>query len=238
MRASTPTSQPTARSLRPRRFPHPQPPSPTPSISLGKRYYDKTHSYHALEVAQPSDTRSLSSSANGTDDREACSKTWIALYTRSRSEKRVKAFLDKLGIKTYLPIQTQMRQWSDRKKLVDVVIIPMVIFVYADKRERSQIINHPLIIRPFTLPGSKDIAIIPVKQIEQLKFILGQSDYMVSFDPTEYRIKDKIQVVRGPLMGLTGEVINSENTCLEIAVSVGIGGSARLKIDKIDVRLI
>ena len=175
---------------------------------------------------------------DGTDGREACSKAWVALYTRPRSEKKVKSFLDNLRIESYLPIQKQLRQWSDRKKLVEVVIIPMVIFVYADKGERSQIINHSLIIRPFTLPGSKDIAIIPVKQIEQLKFILGQSDYMVSFDPTEYKIKDKVQVIRGPLKGLTGEVINSDNTCLEIAVSVGLGGSARLKIEKIDVRLI
>lgn len=175
------------------------------------------------------------SPVNGTDDREARSKFWIALYTRPRSEKKVKAFLDKNGIEAYLPIQKQMRQWSDRKKQVDVVVIPMVIFVYASKGEICQIINHPLILKPFTFPGSKNIATIPADQIARLKFILGQSDYPVSFDSTEYKIKDKVHVVRGPLMGLTGEVINYDNTCLEIAVPVGLAGSARLKIEKTDV---
>ena len=57
---------------------------------------------------------------NGTDDREARSKFWIAVYTRPRSEKKAASELNKLGIETYLPIQRQLRKWSDRKKIVDV----------------------------------------------------------------------------------------------------------------------
>lgn len=106
----------------------------------------------------------------GTDDREARPKFWIALYTRPRSEKKVKEILDKMGIETYLPIQKQMRQWSDRKKLVDVVVIPMTIFVNLSKKKIPLIINHPLNLRPFAFPGSKDIAKIPVNQIDLLKF--------------------------------------------------------------------
>ena len=139
----------------------------------------------------------------GTDGREACPKFWIALYTRPRSEKKVKQILDKIGIETYLPMQNQMRQWSDRKKLVDVVVIPMTIFVNISKEKLPLINNHPLILRPFTFPGSKDIAKIPVNQIELLKFILGQSDYPVYFDTSAFQANDKVRVLRGPLMGLT-----------------------------------
>ena len=178
------------------------------------------------------------SPVNGTDDREARPKFWIALYTRLRSEKKVKEILDKMGIETYLPIQKQMRQWSDRKKLVDVVVIPMTIFVNISKEKLHLIIKHPLILRPFTFPGSKDIAKIPVNQIELLKFILGQSDYPVCFDTSAFQVNDKVRVLRGPLMGLTGEVINSDDKCLELAVSVGLKGTARLKIEKIDVGLL
>lgn len=42
---------------------------------------------------------------NGTDDHEAHSKIWIAVYTRPRSEKKVANELSKSGIETYLPIQ-------------------------------------------------------------------------------------------------------------------------------------
>lgn len=175
------------------------------------------------------------SSVDGTDVREAHSKFWIAAYTRPRSEKKVKSYLDKLGIEAYLPIQKQIRQWSDRKKKVDVVVIPMVIFVNIDKEDFHKIISHPLILRPFTFPGCKDIAKIPVNQIDKLKFILGQSDYPVHFDPADFQIKDKVRIIRGTLMGLTGEVISYDNNSLELAVSIALGGTARLKIEKIDV---
>lgn len=93
------------------------------------------------------------SSVIGTDDREAHPKSWIALYTRPRSEKKVRAYLDSIGVENYLPVQNQLRQWSDRKKLVEVVVIPMVIFVLIDKSEISNIINNSLIIKPLSLPG-------------------------------------------------------------------------------------
>ncbi len=53
------------------------------------------------------------SSANVTGDREACSKFWIAAYTRPRSERKAAQELAKLGIETYVPVQKQMRLWSD-----------------------------------------------------------------------------------------------------------------------------
>ena len=92
------------------------------------------------------------SSVNGTDDREAHPKFWIALYTRPRSEKKVRAYLDSIGIENFLPVQYQLRQWSDRKKLVEVVVIPMVIFVSADASEIPNITHNSLIIKAFTPP--------------------------------------------------------------------------------------
>lgn len=62
-----------------------------------------------------------------TDDREARSKFWIAAYTRPESEKKAASELSKI-MKTYVATQTPIRQWSDRKKEIESVVIPMVIF--------------------------------------------------------------------------------------------------------------
>ena len=179
------------------------------------------------------------SSVNGTDDREACPKSWIALYTRPRSEKKVKAYFDSIGIENYLPVQHQLRQWSDRKKWVEVVVIPMVIFVRIDSHEIAEISGNPLILRPIYLMGEgRKPAIIPDRQIDQLKFILGQSDYPVTFDPEIFKINDKVRIVRGPLMGLTGEIIKSDDKYLELVIPIGIRGGARLNIEKINVEVL
>ena len=189
------------------------------------------------EMADLSEDQGVSP-VNGTDDREAYSKSWIALYTRPRSEKKVKAFLDEQKIEAYLPVQKQIRQWSDRKKLVDVVIIPMVIFVNVSKEKLNQIINHPLILRPLTLPGNKDIAIIPNSQIEQLKFILGQSNYQVTFDPTIITVNDTVRVVRGSLIGITGQIEYCPNGSTELTIRIDLLGGARVKINRYEMELI
>ncbi|MBD5226325.1 MAG: UpxY family transcription antiterminator [Bacteroidales bacterium] len=179
------------------------------------------------------------SSVNGTDDREACTKSWIALYTRPRSEKKVRDYLNSIGIENYLPVQYQLRQWSDRKKLVEVVVIPMVIFVTIERPETFNIPSNPLILRPvYQMGRDKKPALIPDSQIAQLKFILGQSDYPVTFDSTIFKVNDKVRVVRGPLMGLTGEIVNCDDKYLELAVPIGIRGAARLNIEKINVEVL
>ena len=179
------------------------------------------------------------SSVNGTDDREACTKSWIALYTRPRSEKKVRDYLNSIGIENYLPVQYQLRQWSDRKKLVEVVVIPMVIFVTIERPETFNIPSNPLILRPvYQMGRDKKPALIPDSQIAQLKFILGQSDYPVTFDSTIFKVNDKVRVVRGPLMGLTGEIVDCDDKYLELAVPIGIRGAARLNIEKINVEVL
>ncbi|MDE6255735.1 MAG: hypothetical protein K2M39_06030, partial [Muribaculaceae bacterium] len=93
---------------------------------------------------------------------------------------------------------------------------------------------------PTPLPGGglKEPAIIPESQIARLKFILGQSEYPVSFDPAILKVNDKVRVVRGPLMDLTGEILSCDDKFLELGVPVGIRGCARLKIEKINVEML
>ena len=66
---------------------------------------------------------------NGTNDREAYPKRWVATLVQMNYEKKVAAKLDKMGIANYVPVQREEHQWSDRKKKIDRVVIPMVVFV-------------------------------------------------------------------------------------------------------------
>lgn len=54
--------------------------------------------------------------ANGTNDREACPKRWIAVLVQMNCEKKTATQLGKAGYETYIPIQQEIHQWSDRKK--------------------------------------------------------------------------------------------------------------------------
>ena len=46
-------------------------------------------------------------------------KKWFAIYVKSRNEKKVFKTLDDIGIESFLPLITRMKQWSDRRKKVE-----------------------------------------------------------------------------------------------------------------------
>lgn len=175
---------------------------------------------------------------NGTDDREARPKFWIAAYTKPRSEKKAASELTKLGIETYVATQYQTRQWSDRKKKVEIVVIPSIIFAQIFEEQLTSILFHRNILKVITRPGEKKVAKIPSVQIDKLKFILGQTEIPVLFDPNLFSVHNTVSVVRGPLHGLVGEVIHCNNDTSELIVQIDLLGGARMTIDKKELELI
>ena len=172
---------------------------------------------------------------NGTDDREARSKFWIAVYTRPRSEKKAASELNKLGIETYLPIQRQLRKWSDRKKIVDVPVIPMIIFANIISDDFLKIKTHPLVLNYISNSEKRGPAHIPNDQIERLKFMLGQSEIPVSFEQGHFKSDEIVEIVRGSLKGLIGQVKAVKDDMTEVWISIDLLGGAIMKINSTEL---
>ena len=175
---------------------------------------------------------------NVTDAREARSKFWIAAYSRPRSEKKVAKQLSELGLEIYLPIQKQIRQWSDRKKLVEVVVIPMVVFIFLEEKDIETIKKNALIIRVLSLPGDKKGYKIPSPQIEKLKYILGQTEMPVEFDTTAFAINQNVRIIRGHFIGMIGEIRHSTPDSAEVILGIDGLGGAKLNIKKSDLEIL
>lgn len=177
-----------------------------------------------------------------TDDREARSKFWIAAYTRPRSEKKAAAQLAQnplFPITTYVATQIQIKEWSDRKKKVKSVVIPMVIFAEVSSDEEIlEIKTHHLIRKVLTFPGKKEPAHIPNKQIEQLKFMLKESDEPVEFVEGSLKTGDQVKVVHGKLAGLEGVVIRTADGNTKLVILVDFLGGASIIINPSNLKLI
>lgn len=178
------------------------------------------------------------SPVNGTDGREARQKFWIAAYTKPRSEKKTASELIELDIETYVATQFQIHQWSDRKKKVEIVVIPSIIFAQIFEEQLTSVLFHRNVLRVITRPGEKKAAKIPSVQIEKLKFILGQTEIPVLFDPNIFSVHNTVRVVRGPLMGLEGEVVHCKYGTPELIVQIDLLGGARMTIDKTEIEII
>ena len=76
-----------------------------------------------------------------TGNGEAYPKQWLAVYVRLYHEKKTSARLNTMGIENFLPIQEEIHQWSDRRKKISRVLIPMIVFVHVDALERKKVLE-------------------------------------------------------------------------------------------------
>ncbi len=77
----------------------------------------------------------------GTGEGVAYSKRWYVALVRMHHEKKVAERLGKMGIENFVPIQQEVHQWSDRRKVVESVLLPMMVFVHVDPKERKEVLS-------------------------------------------------------------------------------------------------
>ena len=147
-----------------------------------------------------------------TSDREAHPKRWVAALVHTNCEKKVATKLEKLGIENYVAIQKEEHQWSDRKKKIDRIVIPMVVFVRLAKNEEDEFRRLPFIMKFISYPGSNELATpIPDNQIEQLRFLLEHSEYPITFC-NNIEVGDTVRIVKGLLKGFIGHCCGMSNS--------------------------
>jgi transcriptional antiterminator RfaH len=142
-------------------------------------------------------------------------KRWYAVYSRSRAEKKVAALLVRNGIEVYLPLQKTIRQWSDRRKLVQVPLFRSYVFVHVKAKEFFYVLNTPGVVRFVTI-GHEKIA-VPDFQIDAIRAYLGE----ISIDePLGYFEKgSEVVVAYGALKGLRG-ILKSDKNQKKLVVQI------------------
>ncbi len=171
---------------------------------------------------------------NGTNDREAYPKRWIAVLVQVNCEKKTATKLGNAGYETYIPTQQEVHQWSDRKKKVDRLIMPMVVFVRATVIEEEWLRDQSYIYKLLALPGSdedkkKFATPIPDNQIERLQFLLENAESEVTI-VSNFKVGDSVRVVSGPLKGLEGVVSEADEKNSIVGVLINGLGYACVKI--------
>ena len=157
-------------------------------------------------------------------------KRWLAVYVKMHHEKKVRDKQTEIGIENFLPVQTEIKQWSDRKKKVERVLIPMMIFVHVDKDEQITVIRQPSVLRYLVLRGEHAPTEIPENQMDKFIFMLDFSEQPVNFSTNELRPGEKVKVIKGPLSGLEGELVNLEGKS-NIAIRITQLGCAVVEIN-------
>jgi len=152
---------------------------------------------------------------------------WYAVYTRPRFEKQVLKGLVDQGIEGYLPLIKTMRQWSDRKKMVEVPLFSSYVFVHINRSSYDLVLQTHGVVKYITFEGKA--ATIPSDQIDNLKIIIDSNEKV---EPTwESRRKgDQVIVNAGSLKGLKGELITEGNRKKVLVRIQGIDQNLTVKV--------
>ncbi len=148
---------------------------------------------------------------------------WYAVYTRPRFEKQVSQRLLEQGIEAYLPMIKTMRQWSDRKKMVEIPLFSSYVFVHIDRKHYDQVLQTFGAVKYITFEGKA--ASIPAEQINNLKIIVDSNEKVETTWETRKK-GDRVIVSAGSLKGLKGELITD-----------GTRKKVLVRIDSIDQNL-
>ncbi len=144
-------------------------------------------------------------------------KSWLALYTKPRSEFKAEEQLTSSSIQTYLPTITKLKQWSDRKKKVTEPLFRGYIFIYADEQERLISVEKQAIVRCLFDNGRP--ARIPEWQIDNIRKMLESDTNVIVHNGIVPGAKVKIK--SGSFQGVIGTVIN-ESSGKSISVSIDL----------------
>lgn len=145
---------------------------------------------------------------SNTPGRADAIKTWYALSTTSRAEKKLYSRLQQAGVDAYLPLLPSVRQWKDRKKYVELPLFPSYLFVHISSPEYYKVLNNPGAVR-FVCFNGKAVP-IPEKQIEAIRFFL-QHRIPLEVSANKFQQGTKVRIKEGLLAGLEAEVTDCPN---------------------------
>ncbi len=92
---------------------------------------------------------------------------WFVIHTKPRFEKRVEKSLLSFGIEAYCPTRKEIRLWSDRKKKVDVPVLPSMVLVRLEDKDVNDVFNINGVIRYMFWLGKR--AIVRQQEVDVLK---------------------------------------------------------------------
>lgn len=156
-------------------------------------------------------------------------KSWHALYVASRQEKNAMRLLIEKNIEAYAPVVKTMKQWSDRKKMVELPLLNGYVFVKISSTENEKTLQTKGVVNFVRSEGK--IAVIRDIEIQRLKQLVELGYQMEAHGiKTDFKQGEKVKIVSGVLKGIEGMVVeNKEGKFIDVLLE-SIGQSIRVKL--------
>ena len=137
---------------------------------------------------------------------------WYVLCVKAKKEKKIAEQLSNRGITVYCPLIIEVRQWSDRKKKVEVPLISSYLFVQLEEKYRADVFEVDGVSRYLFWLGKP--AMVRNEEIELLKNWLKTD--VIDAQVETLQKGDSFCVPTGPFKGHEGLVKEINNNRIQI----------------------
>lgn len=148
------------------------------------------------------------------------SKKWFAIYVKSRNEKKVSKTLNDIGIESFLPLITRIKQWSDRRKKVDEPLFNSYLFVNIPLSDYYKVLNVNGVVK-FICFEKKPVE-VPENQIEAIKKYICDTDlHEIDYENIDLKSGELVRIKSGQMKDLIGrfvEIKGKHRIMIEIEV--------------------
>ncbi len=136
---------------------------------------------------------------------------WHVVYVKFRHEEKVNDELEKLGVESFLPMTSTIKQWSDRKKKVYTPLFPSYVFVNIQSKLDFHKVSSLDSACSFVRFGS-EYGRVSEEEINKIKLMIGTEGITEVQANTEVpSVGDRLKIEQGDLSGLECEVYRVDN---------------------------
>jgi transcription antitermination factor NusG len=163
-------------------------------------------------------------------------RSWYAIQTRVRFEKKVVAQLESRGIEVFLPTIKQVHRWSDRRQIIEIPLFPGYAFVHVllTLENRLCVLQTAGLIG--LVAGGHRIVPVPEQQIEDVRRLLLQETPFAIYP--FLRTGQRVRVRGGCLDGMEGVLAQQDSQeTLVISIST-IQRSLAIRVEGYEVEVV
>jgi len=168
---------------------------------------------------------------------------WFVARVRSCCELKAGDFYGKLGYESFVPVRKEIHKWSDRRKVIDRILLPHLVFVRMNETQRRQSCSQNPYVTGFMSahrPGSELLfkpAVVRDEDMDIFRSFLVDTQYPVDIVTASLAPGDQVRIISGPLEGRECELVSIEGRKCLIS-RLGILGAAAVEISADMVRKI
>jgi transcription antitermination factor NusG len=159
---------------------------------------------------------------------------WFAVQTRARNEKVIAERLQEQGLTTFLPLVTEIRIWSDRKKKIELPLFSCYVFVklvFGNNEARMRVYRTNGVFGIVSMRG--EAIPIPEEQIEALRTVVTKK---VSWSAHPFlKIGQRVRIRSGSLNGVEGVLLSRDGDRTLIISVDAIQRSLAVRVEGYDV---